>query len=184
MSDLSPSEFSYFHCTGEYHFARMRSALASPLHNFSLFLSKRDKVFWPSAPRLADYFGVSEKTVRRSIDELLETGFFVVEKQPLGKSVHYRPVTHREWADKNPGRCTMKAATPWSDEPKDPLAVRLYTLSGGEQFFPGFIKGARNTGLSDDVIAERFAAFFRQDPGGRNHRYMRFMKFLREVRSK
>lgn len=185
MSDRSPSDLSYFHCTSEWHFARMRSALASPLHNFSLFLSKRDRVFWPSAARLADYFGVSEKTVRRTIDELLEHGFFVIEKEPLGKSVHYRPVPHTEWKDRNPGKCTTRAATPWDGEAKDPLAVRFYTISGGETFFPGFIKGARNIGaklgMDDVALAEKFGEFFLQDRGGRSHRYMRFMKFLREA---
>lgn len=176
----TPSDLSKFKCTAEWHMARLPSPLASPIYNFSLYLSCRTQVFWPSIPTMAEYFGVSNSTVRRAVHELRDAGFFELTKNPSGKPRYYRPINHTDWAKRHPNRCVRKIAMPWEHEEKDPLAIRLYALSGGETFYGGFLKGTRNLGFSDDAIALHFADFFAKDHGGRTFRFKRFMTYLRE----
>jgi len=182
---------SHYHCTSEWHFAQLSGKgayHASLLYTFSLRLSKNSRTFFCSVPRLADYFGVDERTIRKAIKQLVKLHFWeVLGGQHGGEhyATRYRPLMHREWIERyGTANCVHRLDMPWKDEELDPLGREMYALSGG-RFTPyvNFVKGIRNTGHSDAAILEYFAQFVvTQRPNGR--RFAKgfagdFIKYLR-----
>jgi hypothetical protein len=165
-------ETSNYFCSSEWHFVRFKGKgayYAGPIYSLSLRLSKKSGIFSASVPELADYFGADEKTIRKAIRLLGNTGFFNGVSHEPGASVRYRPIRHEEWAKIHPGRCTEKETMPWSNEPSDTLGVELHAISG-QRFkpFPNFIRGMRKTHHSDAAIREHFRTFINQQiPIGR-----------------
>ena len=160
-------EFSHYHCSAEWHLARLKGkgAYYAPLvHSMALHLSKGSSVFSASIPRLATYFNAAENTIRQALHILERHGFLEVLSKEDGAPIRYQPLTHREWAIKHPGCCTEKETMPWSNEPGDQLGVFLYAISG-QRFrpYPNFVKAMRNTGHSDDRIAQMFRAFVEKE---------------------
>lgn len=159
-------ENSRYYCTSEWHLSRFTGKgahYAGLIHSFALRLSKKSGIFSPSIPNLAEYFGADEKTIRKAIRLLVDTGFFNGVSNEPGASVRYRPIRHEEWAKTHPGRCTEKETMPWSNEPGDTLGVELHAISG-QRFkpFPNFIRGMRKTKHSDAAIRDHFRAFINQ----------------------
>jgi hypothetical protein len=181
-------EFSHYHCSAEWHLARLRGkgAYYAPLVlSMALHLGKKSGVFSASIPRLATYFKATENTIRKAIHILVEQGFLEVISKEDGASICYLPLTHKEWAAKNPGRCTEKESMPWSNEPGDTLGVGLYAISGGRfRPYPNFVKAMRNTGLDDSAIVKHFRNFVQQEkPVGKkwNEGFSgQFIKYLRD----
>ncbi len=159
-------ETAPFHCSAEWHFARLNGRgkfFAATMYSFAYHVSKNTGNFYSSIPRLAHYFGVDERTVRKALHALEKTGFFEIVAKPRGLPVQYRVVGHKEWATLHDGRCTQKAdRMPWDDEPQDALGKLLYAVSASRfKPYPNFIKGMRNTGHSDAAIANHFRTFLR-----------------------
>lgn len=180
-------ETGHYHCSAEWHFARLTgkgATLAAIIYSHSLRLSKKSSVFSASVPRLAAYFGVDERTVRKAIRALVALGFFEIARQEAGVSVNYRPVHHRDWSVKYPGRCTEKLEMPWADEQQDTLGPELHAISGHRfTVFPNFIKAMRKTGHSDASIRGHFRTYVQQTlPTGkqwRNGFAGHFIQFLK-----
>jgi hypothetical protein len=154
-----------FHCSAEWHFARLQGKgrfFAATLYSFAFHLSKSTGSFFASIPRMAEYFGVDERTVRKALHALEQTGFFELLAKPRGRPRQYRVVGHKEWASLRPGVCPQKEQTPWEDEPKDELGKMLYAISAGRfRPYPNFLKGMRRTGHSDLEIARHFRGFMK-----------------------
>lgn len=157
-------ETAPFHCSAEWHFARLSGRgkfFAATLYSFAYHLSKNTGNFYSSIPRLAEYFGVDERTVRKALHGLEKTGFFEIVAKPRGLPIQYRVVGHKDWAALHGGKCAAKAERmPWDDEPQDVLGKQLYAMSASRfKPYPNFIKGMRNTGHSDPAIVRHFGKF-------------------------
>ena len=187
---------SYFHCTSERHFAHLKghgAHHASLLYTFSLRLAGKKRTFFCSVPRLADYFGVDERTIRHAIHHLKYTGFFELLRNERGGdgAVVYKPLYHGERIEKfGAGQCVQKLDMPWQGEEMEPLGQALYAASGG-RFKPyknlaiGIRNAANRAGLTDAAVLLHFAAFVEMDrPSGKrwvNGFAGRFVKYLRNV---
>jgi helix-turn-helix protein len=182
--------FSHYHCTSEWHLAKLTGKgayCAAIIYPFALHLSGTSGIFFASIPRLADYFSIDERTVRKAIKLLVDIGFFAVLAKEPGASVRYRVIRHLEWAKLHAGRCTEKYATPWEEEEQDRLAVELYQLSGGRfTLLANVLKGIRKTGHGEDDIKRHFQDFIGQtQPKGRQWVYGlagKFIKYLKQQR--
>ena len=169
MDNSSPliHENEYFHCSWEWHIARL-SSICSVIYPLVFRVSGGietklfDRRFFASAESLATYFGYSECHVCRGLKELETAGFFQLIARKKFKPTHYRVVSHEEWALKHPGQCTIKVEFPWTGE-GDPLGQTLWKMTCGEVKFADFqVKGLRNLGMDEDEIAAEFAIFWQQ----------------------
>ena len=154
-------EFSNFHCCAEWHLARMASICAL-VYPFGLRLSRNSQKFVCSAKRVAEYFGVSLRTVQRAYRDLRTLGFFVLiesGKDKFEPSV-FQVLTHTEWAARNPGKCTEKIAYQWTAD-GDPLGQSLWAASGCQvQFKPFQVKLYRETGIPEAEIIALFNSWY------------------------
>jgi hypothetical protein len=178
----SPSITSSFRlrCSAEWHLARFGNSLACPIYNLAMHLAFRSGRLVLSVRTLAEYFHADYDTVARAIRKLEREGLFVRLRSEPGRPVAYRPVAHDVWKVTHPERCLEKVEMPWSEEQKDPLAIRLFAASDGTMpCYPNFLKGARNTGHSDDAIVAHFEAFYANDREPKKGRFGRFMSYLR-----
>jgi hypothetical protein len=157
-------EISHYHCSAEWHFAHLSGRgrfFAATLYSFAFHLSKKTGRFWASIPRMAEYFGVTERTVRHALRHLEKTGFLEVVAKSVGQSVQYRPVGHKEWKVKNGAHCITKGTeVPYTNEPQDVLGRQLYAISA-QRFkpYPNFVKGMRRIGMADELIVQHFKNF-------------------------
>jgi len=180
---------THYHCSAEWHFSHLTGKgahTASMIYTFALHLSKKSGIFFASVPRLAEYFGVDERTVRKALRLLVTLGFFEIARQEPGASVRYKPVLHSIWKNlpKNAGRCAEKSTTPWEDEVQDRLAVDLHAISGGRfTTFPNIVKAMYKTGHSAQAICAHFHTFVDlEKPTGKvwaNGFAGHFIKYLR-----
>src|SRR5260370_15217598 len=100
------SQDSRYHCSAEWHFAHLKGRgkfLAATLYSLAFHLSKNSGVFFASIPGLADYFGVSERTVRKALASLSTVGFLQIVARPRGRAVQYCAIGHKEWQQLHPG---------------------------------------------------------------------------------
>jgi hypothetical protein len=72
--------------------------------------SKSNDAF-PSIQKLARYFNRNDDYLYSAVNLLVIAGFLEVLESEQGKTVHYRPVGHEEWAGKHPGFCVHKEVT-------------------------------------------------------------------------
>ncbi|HWY54256.1 MAG TPA: hypothetical protein VNZ03_07320 [Terriglobales bacterium] len=133
-----------FHCSAEWHLAKL-GKYPGLVHALILRIQTEERDFFGSNDQIAEYFGADEKTVRRVLDVLVDTGFVEVIEERVGESTIYRALTHKEWAAKYPSRCCVKREKNPSQSlgvPKgEPLPIIGSTLSqpqGGHpsQSFP------------------------------------------------
>ncbi len=183
------SSLAHYHCSSEWHLWQLkdrkdiRTPFAAVLYPFAFRISKNSGCFYCSAERIAEHFGTSPDTVRRAMDALTTSGFFVVIDKELFHSTIYRVVPHDEWAQAHPGRCVVRTEFPWSVEEGDQLGEQLYTLSGGRvKWFLNILIALRKTGFTDDLIVEKFKLFLevRRGHGASKSIPFRFLKFLRQ----
>src|SRR5665213_352939 len=154
----SPREDSAFHCSSEWHMARL-PPICAIIHPFALRLSTSG-VFCASAVNLANYFGYEERTVRRGLDALTREGFLEVVEKRLMQPTTYRVSNHRDWATKHPGRCATKIEYPWSGE-GDVLGQMLSARTAFKvKFLPFQTKNLRSLGLPDEALIERFDGYY------------------------
>lgn len=155
---------AHYHCTSEWHLAKLKSRFAAILYPFAGRISSKTSRFHCSAERVAGHFGVSRWTVIRSIKELEGLGFFeLIAKEPFRPSL-YRVWSHSDWAKAHPDCCAVRATYPWSGEEGDALGVRLFNITGGRlKYQPHQLAALRNTGLSDDQLAMRLEVFVRAE---------------------
>lgn len=109
MSNKKKKDQSYYHCTAEWHFAKInkRSPWVDRLYNFGLSIAK-DGYFYCSGYRLADYFKCKRGVIYNAIKKLVKLGFWIPSgSYPDGRKI-YKVLYHKEWAVANPGRCTAK----------------------------------------------------------------------------
>lgn len=184
--ELNPSRY---YCCPEWHFARLRrTPFAGLLYSFVLRLSRNSGLFHGSVVGLAEYFQVSRSKVQRAIDALVELGFFELVAREAFQPTVYRPISHKDWATKHPGKCAVKESFPWSGEDGDKLGVRLWNASGGKvKFQPYQLAALRNTALTDDEIEAAFGTLMaaeqaRREARGWNGRWgavqPRFLRWL------
>lgn len=163
----STLENEYFHCSWEWHVARL-SPVCALLCPFAFKVSGgkekelRDRRFFASAGALADYFGYSESQIRRGLNALVDLGFFQLVSSKKFTPNHYRVLSHDDWAQKNKGRCTSKTQFPWTGE-GDPLGRSLWTLSGGQVKFADFqVTNIRKLGLDEETVVKGFSSYWEQ----------------------
>lgn len=158
-------ENEYFHCSWEWHIARLSSVCAL-IYPFAFKVSGgvetelKDRRFFASAGSLANYFDYSESQVRRGLKELEQAEFFQLIAKKKFKPTQYRVLSHDDWALKHKGKCTSKVQYPWTGE-GDPLGQELWKITGGQVKFADFqVKGLRNLGVDGDRVVEEFTAFW------------------------
>jgi hypothetical protein len=145
-----------------------------------------------SAASVADFFEVSPRTVQRAFGELRELGFFVLiesGKRLFEKSV-YGVLTHKQWAQRNPGCCTTKHSDAYADEYE--LDKRLWAASGGQvRFLPFELQELKSTGFSESEIISLFEAWYPVHKTGQQGKTWRkacayefFQHIRREARSR
>ena len=151
------SDTSEYHCSTEWHLGRLRSKYASPLYNFALKISATSRTFFCSQLNLARYFGCSVRTIGTAVKELERAGFFVRISARAFQTNRYRVLRHKEWAARNPGRCTTRIEFPWTGEGEE-IGRRLYAISGGTaKFLPHQI-----TLLKERFTHEQIEGLFRE----------------------
>jgi hypothetical protein len=150
--------FAPYHCSAEWHFARMRPGPAL-IYPWALKVSKKYGQFYCSTVNMAEYFGCSRGKIDRGIEDLTESGFFEVALPPEPfKPGVYTALHHKEWAKQHPGRCVTKLEFDWSKS--DELGQALYAASGGRVKLLAFqLTLLRNSGLDDTAIASKFKTF-------------------------
>jgi len=164
---LSTLENEFFHCSWEWHIARLSSvcALIYPLAfrvSGGMETSLSDRRLFASAQSLATYFGYSECQVRRGLKELEEAGFFQLIARKKFKPTHYRVLSHDDWALKHKGKCTTKLEFPWTGE-GDPLGRSLWKITCGQVKFGDFqVKGLRKLEVDENRIEKEFSAYWEQ----------------------
>jgi hypothetical protein len=176
-----PSD-SPFHCSAEWHLRQMKAELAPLLYSWARRLSAKSGVFSASAENVAKYFGVHHNSVLRAIKELVETGFFQLERREKFKPNTYIVVDHKSWAAHHPNRCVTEVSFPWTGE-GDPLGRELYAISGGRvKFWPNQMEAYRKLDLPDEEIAWQFRNFMaRYDGRHWNHAPYDFLGFLKAL---
>ena len=154
-------ELSSFYCCAERHLARL-SGVCGLIYPFALRISKKSGKFSCSAASVAEFFGVNLRTAQRGYQQLKKLGFFVLVesgKQSFEPSI-YRVLSHTEWAERNPGRCTEKIAYPWTKD-GDAMGKALWAASGCQVQFSAFqVNAFRNTGLSESEIVSLFESWY------------------------
>jgi hypothetical protein len=154
-----------YHCCEEWHLARL-SPVCAPLYSFARRISHESNIFVCSAVNLARFFAYNERTIRRGMRELNETGLFELEEQHMFCPTKYRVVDHQEWAKQHPGRCAIKLEYPWAGE-GDALGQRLWVESGSRVKFAEFqIGNIRNLGLTEAEVLREFGTYM--DEKGRS----------------
>jgi hypothetical protein len=172
---------SPFHCSAEWHFARFTgdgAALAPLVYNMMFHVAGESGNFAASAVKIAKYLNVTDRYIYDAVGLLVAAGFLQVIEEEKGKPTQYRPVAHKEWAEKHPGYCTTKIEKLFPDE--DPLGKKLFGILGGVKCYPNWLKGLRNTGATDEQIEQSGKAFMEQDKGsGSRGRWKRFQDYVR-----
>jgi hypothetical protein len=176
-------EVAPYHCSSEWHFARFMGdgARVAPLvYGIMFHLGSKSNDAFPSIQKLARYFNVNDDYLYAAVNLLVIAGFLEVLESEQGKTVHYRPVGHEEWAGKHPGFCVHKDELYFSKG--DELGRALYGILGGEKYHPNILKGLRNTGVTDAGIKLAAVQFMKTDHGngGGKDRRKRFQAYLRE----
>jgi hypothetical protein len=96
-----------FYCSAEWHLSKLGKYPAL-VHALILRVQTDDNDFFGSNEQIAEYFDADEKTIRRILDVLADTGFVEVIEERAGESTIRRALTHKEWAAKYPGCCCIK----------------------------------------------------------------------------
>jgi hypothetical protein len=182
------NEDSALECGSEWHFAQYTgpgSTLVPLVYSTAFRVAKKSKNWFASVPNIARYLHKRDDDIYAAIDLLVADGFFRVIEAEKGKKVKYRPIGHREWAHLYPGRCTAINSIAW--EQKNPelalLGKNLWSILGGERFFPNVLRGLRKAaeGKTDEEICQLAQQFMAEDAGkgsGKDRR-KRFAEFLR-----
>src|SRR5271157_528197 len=147
------------------------------LYSASLHVAGDTGNFEVSGLKLAKYFKVKPRNIYAAAELLVASGFWVPTEVSKGKPTKYRPVGHKDWAEKHPGFCTKKVEHLFADE--DELGRKLGCGIG--KLLPNAVKTFRRTGATDDQILEAAKQFMEADAGhGDRGRRQRFLAFLRE----
>ena len=161
----SSLENEFFHCSSEWHLARLSSvcALIYPLaFKVSGGMDKEleERRFFASAQALATYFDYSPSQVRRGLKELEELGFLQLVGRKKFKPNHYRILSHADWVQKHKGKCTSQIQYPWAGE-GDPLGRSLWSMSGGHVKFADFhMTNLRKLGLAEGTVVKEFSNYW------------------------
>jgi biotin operon repressor len=173
-------EFVEYYCSAEWHLAKLKSRYASLIYSLALRLSKSSGKFFGSGVNLGNYFGCHRNTVYKAIDELQDSGLFVLISQGYFEAKTYHVLTHEEWATKYPNECANKLEFAWSSEDSDQLGKQLYATSGGKvTVLAHQLKALRKTGLTDQQIVSCFDGFLANQSSGQSAVMPRFIKYLR-----
>jgi hypothetical protein len=164
---------SPLHCSTEWHLVRLKgkgARLAPLIYSVSLRLTGESERFTCSMRRLSPYFNAHEQELYAAARLLVGAGFWVVLEEGLGKPTQYRPVLHRQWAERHPNQCCEKFVM-FGAEDGDPLGPRLFGVTGGKEFYPNVLAGYRKkSGLTDDAIVERANVFMGTEEARRSAR--------------
>jgi hypothetical protein len=163
------------------------ASLAPLVYNVAFRIAGESGCFAASVANIAKYLNISDgrqdRCISSAIELLVTAGFFEVIEIEKGKPTKYRPVGHKEWAEKHPGFCTKKVEKLFPDE--DELGKKLFGILGGEKYFPNMLKGLRNTGATDEQIEQSGKEFMEKDKGnGASGRRKRFHDYLRSQHTK
>lgn len=152
-----PSIYSPYHCTAEWHLARLRPICAL-IHSFALHIGHESKRFACSAVSMAEYFEYNEATIREGFQQLEKLGFFEKMIQGTFNASVYRVFNHEEWTMKHPDQCVIKLDPGWKD---DPLGQRLHVASGMRvKWYAPQIGALRKVGLTDEQIVAEFERYY------------------------
>ncbi len=106
-----------FYCGSEWHLASCSQA-ACLIYPWALRISKKSRRFRISPKQAAEYFKISPRTAQRGYSDLKRVGLFELLEsgKAQGESSVYKPLTHKEWAVKYPGKCAEKITFAWTPE--------------------------------------------------------------------
>jgi hypothetical protein len=156
---------SRLHCSAEWHLAKLKTGVAGIIYSHSMKISSKSENYFCSIPQMAEYLEKDDRTIGNAFNELEAAGFFQRVREEPGKAVNYRPVRHKEWAERHPDKCIKKSEIPRSAE-RDPLGKTLTAACGQEInsfFFPHVLSGLRKTKFTDEQIVAEFRVFLDQE---------------------
>ncbi len=150
-----------FHCSAEWHLASLSKA-ASLIYNWSLRLSKKSRRFRVSPNQAAEYFKIASRTAQLGYEDLKKVGLFelVESGKASGEVSVHKPLTHKEWAAKNPGKCAERIEFAWTPE-NDLLGQELFNIADGRIQFKQFeVNRYRKFDLNDEAVIKYFRAWY------------------------
>jgi hypothetical protein len=177
------------HCSSEWHFARFTgegSSLAPLLYNVSFHLGGASESFHLSLRNVAEYLDTKEEVLYAAAGLLVASGFWEIsERGGIAKPTMYRPVGHKEWAEKRGGIfCTVKAEFPFKDETEEAkLGAKLFGITA-EKYFTDVLTGWLRLGTSEQ-LQEWAIEFMKEDGGkGKKMRRKRLAEFFKQKAGK
>lgn len=183
-----PLEDTSINCNEQYHFSRFSgpgSNLAPRLYAIMLHVAKENGTFWASLKNLRKFLLVTnDNLIYRAVRLLVLSGFVEVIEATDGMPTKYRPIGHKQWAEKYADlKLCCKRVEKFPFPTEDDLGPKLYGILGGEKFFPNVLKGLRATRASDAQLLVLAKKFMEKDAGrgpGKERR-KRFQQFVADV---
>jgi hypothetical protein len=156
----------HFNCDWLHHVKHLPNRYCAFVYQLAKKLSHESGVFDASAINIAHDLGCDEKSIRRAIEYLRNTGWFVQIKRSRSHG-EYRPNAynvrdHAEWAEAHPGLCGERIddKLPWAGE-GDRIAQFLYHQTGGAVKWREFeTRKMRSFGHLDAVLQKLFRLYW------------------------
>jgi hypothetical protein len=163
MVELNEYSFYAFHCSAEWHLAKIKSNIATLLYNHARRLSKDSGVFSASVGNVAHYFRVHPNSVSWAIKKLLAAEFFILLKSGKDwfETSDYRVVDHTEWAAQHANGCCQKEDFGWANRQ---LGQLMFAASGQKIKLRDFqVENLLNTGIPEDEIFQEWKTFLAEN---------------------
>ncbi len=175
-------------CCAEYHFARMSgdgASLVPLLYNISFHLAGDSQNFHLPVRHVAKFLDTSEDYVYAAANLLVVSGFWEVIERRDGRATMYRPVGHKEWAEKRGAKyCTVKAEFPFKDETESAkLGAKLFGITGEGNFYDDVLTGWLKLGTSEQ-LQEWAIEFMKTDADKGKGRKKRLADFFKQKAGK
>lgn len=125
----------HFYCGWFHHITHLPNNYCAIIYQLALKLSHESGIFDASAINIAHDLGCNEKTIRRAIELLRNTGWFVRIKRSRKPGEYipnaYNVLDHENWAEAHPNLCGERIddKMPWGEGER--IAQFLYHHTGG-----------------------------------------------------
>lgn len=165
-----------FYCSADWHLVKLGKH-AALVHALMLRVQKEDRDFYGSKGNIEEYFDADEKSIRKAIRSLVDSGFVEEIQTRDGQSTIRRALNHKEWAGRNPGRCTVKrdknnpsqkmAGVDVEPMPNFPSPPCQETAPPRSQIFP--LPPVKNGSQVSELVSEEVSEKSPKGSGGREN---------------
>lgn len=154
----------HFYCDWFHHMTHLPNRYCVIVYQLALKLSHESKVFDASAINIAHDLDCDEKTIRRAIELLRNTGWLVQIKRSKRPGEYipnaYTVRDHEQWAKECVGLCGEKVDSIWAGE-GERIAQFLCHHTGGAVKWREFeTKKMLSYGHSDEALLELFRSYW------------------------